>query len=160
MKKEKESKTNAMRQLDKAQIAYQLCTYDISIDDFSGVEVSKQLGIPAEACFKTLALTHENDLYICVVPVAKEMDLKKAAAQIGVKDLHMIAVKDLLKKVGYQRGSVSPLGIIAKHKTYFDQSVENHEEIEISAGKFGYGLKVNVQELLRFLKAEVKDLCC
>lgn len=153
------NKTNAMRQLDKAKISYQTLNYEIDAKDFSGEKVANLLNLDPLETYKTLALFHEHDLYIMVIPIAKELDLKKAASEIGVKKLEMVHVKDLLKKVGYERGSVSPVGIIAKHKTYFDIEVNNHQQIEISGGKMGIGLVADKDILLKYLNAEVKDLC-
>ncbi|MBR2801085.1 MAG: Cys-tRNA(Pro) deacylase [Erysipelotrichaceae bacterium] len=155
----KEVKTNAMRILDKAGITYKTLTYDLGDERFSGEKVTELLGLDSSACYKTLALKHEHDLFVLVIPVSKTIDLKKAAAALGVKNLTMVAVKDLLKTVGYERGSVSPVGIRAKHRLVFDQEVMNHEEIEISGGKLGIGLSVNREALLKYLEGEVKDLC-
>ena len=107
---------------------------------------------------KTLALKNNHDLYICVISVDKEIDLKKCAKELGVKNLEMVHVKDLLKEVGYTRGSVSPIGVKKNKGIYFDIEVLNHEIIEISAGAYGIGLMINRDELLNYLKAKVKDI--
>lgn len=155
----KETKTNAMRMLDKAKINYQLLQYDLKDEKFSGLKVSENLGLNPETCFKTLALEFKNELFLVAIPVNKEIDLKKCAQQIGVKSLEMIAVKDLIKKVGYQRGSVSPLGVNNKHRCYFSSEALNFKEIEISAGKMGLGLVIDRAKLLTFLNAEIIDVC-
>jgi len=151
-------KTNAMRMLDRAKIKYEVLEYTIEKDKFSGEAVSDLLGLEYRQCYKTLALSHEHDIYICVISVADEIDLKKCAKQIGVKNLEMVHVKDLLKLVGYERGSVSPVGVKKNQGIYFDKEVMNHETIEISGGAFGIGLKVNRDELLKYLNAKVKDI--
>jgi len=151
-------KTNAMRMLDRAKIKYEVLEYTIEKDKFSGEAVSDLLGLEYRQCYKTLALSHEHDIYICVISVADEIDLKKCAKQIGVKNLEMVHVKDLLKLVGYERGSVSPVGVKKNQGIYFDKEVMNHETIEISGGAFGVGLKVNRDELLKYLNAKVKDI--
>ena len=151
-------KTNAMRMLDRAKIKYEVLEYTIDKDKFSGEAVSDLLGLEYRQCYKTLALSHEHDVYICVISVADEIDLKKCAKQIGVKNLEMVHVKDLLKLVGYERGSVSPVGVKKNQGIYFDQEVMDHETIEISGGAFGIGLKVNRDELLKYLNAKVKDI--
>lgn len=153
------NKTNAMRALDKAKVNYEVLEYDIPKEDFSGEKVSEFLGQDPAICYKTLALKHERDTYICVIPVAKELDLKKAAKEIGVKNLEMIHVKDLLKEVGYQRGSVSPIGVKKNKGIYFDKQCLTQEYIELSGGQFGISLKVNKDEILKYLNANVKDLC-
>lgn len=151
-------KTNAMRQLDSAKIKYETLEYTIDKDMFSGEAVSDLLGLEYKQCYKTLGLIHEHDVYICVISVADELDLKKAAKAIGVKNLEMIHVKDLLKLVGYERGSVSPVGVKKNKGIYFDDEVLNYEKIEISGGAFGIGLKVNREELINYLNAKVVDI--
>lgn len=151
-------KTNAMRMLDSAKIKYEILEYNIDKDKFSGEAVSDLLGIEYEACYKTLGLKHEHEVYVCVIPVNKQINLKKCAKEIGVKNLEMIHVKDLLKLVGYERGSVTPIGVKKNNGIYFDLEVNNHELIEISGGAFGIGLKLNKDELIEYLNANVKDI--
>ena len=151
-------KTNAMRQLDSAKIKYETIEYSIDKDAFSGEAVSDLIGLDYKQCYKTLAVINNHDIYICVISVADELDLKKAAKQIGVKSIEMVHVKDLLKLVGYERGSVSPVGVKKNKGIFFDDEVLNHEEIEISGGMFGIGLKVNREEIIKYLNAQVKDL--
>ncbi|MDO4198662.1 MAG: YbaK/EbsC family protein [Erysipelotrichaceae bacterium] len=151
-------KTNAMRMLDAAKIKYEVLEYSIDKDKFSGEAVSDLLNLEYSACYKTLALIHEHDIYICVISVKDELDLKKCAKAIGVKNLEMVHVKDLLKLVGYERGSVSPVGVKKNKGIYFDDEVNNHEIIEISGGQFGIGLKINRDELLNYVKAKVVDI--
>ncbi len=152
------NKTNAMRLLDKAKIKYEVLEYDIPKEDFSGAKVSEYLGQDPKMCYKTLACKHEHDLYIFVIPVLNELDLKRAAKEINVKNLEMVHVKDLLKEVGYQRGSVSPIGAKKNKGVFFDKEVNNHEEIELSGGTFGISLKVKRDEIIKFLNASIKDL--
>lgn len=151
-------KTNAMRLLDAAKIKYEVLTYELPFEQFDGVRVSNLLGLDLKMCYKTLALKNNHDLYVCVIPVDTEIDLKKCAKEIGVKNLEMVHVKDLLKEVGYQRGSVTPIGVKKNKGIYFDLEVLNHDTIEISAGVYGAGLLINRDELLAYLKAEVKDI--
>lgn len=151
-------KTNAMRALDSAKIKYQTIEYSIDKDKFSGEAVSDLINMDYKSCYKTLGLLSNHDVYICVISVANELDLKKCAKEIGVKNVEMIHVKDLLKLVGYERGSVSPIGVKKNKGIYFDKEVLNHEEIEISGGMMGIGLKLETKALLNFLKAEVKDI--
>lgn len=155
----KEIKTNVMRLLDKSGIKYETLYYDLGDEKFSGEAVSDYLGLEYDTCFKTLALKHEHDLFIAVIPVDKNLDLKKCAKAFEVKNLEMVKVKDLLKEVGYERGSVSPVGIKKKHRVAFDTGVLNHEKIEISGGLMGIGLIVDREEIIRYLKAEVLDIC-
>lgn len=151
-------KTNAMRMLDAAKIKYEVLEYSIEKDKFSGQAVSDLLGMEYEACYKTLGLIHEHDIYICCIAVNNEIDLKKCAKELNVKNLEMIHVKDLLKLIGYERGCVSPVGVKKNKGIFFDDEVLNHDEIEISGGAFGIGLKVKRDDLLNYLKAQVKDI--
>lgn len=152
------NKTNAMRMLDRGKIGYEVLEYDLDKDLFSGEAVSDLLGLDYSQCYKTLALRHEHDIYICVISVKDELDLKKCAKACGVKNLEMVHVKDLLKDVGYERGSVTPVGVRKNKGIVFDDEVNRHEEIEISAGAYGLGLKLRRDELLAYLGAEVKDI--
>lgn len=147
-----------MRALDSAKIKYQTIEYSIDKDKFSGEAVSDLINMDYKSCYKTLGLLSNHDVYICVISVADELDLKKCAKEICVKNVEMIHVKDLLKLVGYERGSVSPIGVKKNKGIYFDKEVLNHEEIEISGGMMGIGLKLETKALLNFLKVEVKDI--
>ncbi|MBQ6333460.1 MAG: Cys-tRNA(Pro) deacylase [Erysipelotrichaceae bacterium] len=151
-------KTNAMRMLDQAKISYEVLEYDLDKDLFSGEAVSDLLGMEYGQCYKTLALKHEHDLFICVISVKDELDLKKCAKACGVKNVEMVHVKDLLKLVGYERGSVTPVGVKKNKGIIFDDEVNNYEQIEISGGAYGIGLKINREELLKYLKAQVEDI--
>ncbi|MBQ1306687.1 MAG: Cys-tRNA(Pro) deacylase [Erysipelotrichaceae bacterium] len=152
------TKTNAMRMLDRAKISYEVLEYSIEKDRFSGEAVSDLLGLDYSCCYKTLGLIHEHDVYIAVISVADEIDFKKCAKALGVKNLEMIHVKDLLKLVGYERGSVSPVGVRKNKGIVFDDEVLKHEEIEISAGAMGLGLKLKTKEILDYLNADVRDI--
>ena len=144
--------------LEQGKVRYEVLEYSIDKDKFSGEAVSDLLGLEYRQCYKTMALKHDHDIYICVISVADEIDLKKCARELNVKNLEMVHVKDLLKLVGYERGSVSPIGVKKNKGIFFDDEVMNHETIEISGGQFGIGLKVDRDELLDYLKAEVKDI--
>ena len=144
--------------LDKAGIRYEELHYTIDKDLFNGEAVSDLLGLEYSSCYKTLGVRHDHDVYICVIPVDRELDLKKTAKGIGVKNVEMIHVKDLLKLVGYERGSVSPIGVKKNKGIWFDEEVMDHEKIEISAGEFGTGLIVDRKDLLEYLKAGVTGL--
>ena len=154
----KEIKTNAMRRLDQAHIKYETLYYDIEDEKFSATAISDELGVDYASSFKTLALKHGHDLYLLVISCDRSLDLKKSAKALGVKDLEMIKVKDLLKEVGFERGNVSPLGVIKKHQVYFDKECLRHDKIIISGAKKGISLRVDRGELLEFLKAKVGDL--
>ena len=147
-----------MRMLDKAKIKYEVLEYELDKDLFSGETVSDLLGLSYAECYKSLAVKHDHDLFLCVISVKDELDLKKCAKALNVKNLEMVHVKDLLKLVGYERGSVTPVGVKKNKGICFDSEVMNHETIEISGGAYGVGLKVNRDELLKYLKAQVKEI--
>lgn len=151
-------KTNAMRLLDRDKIQYEVIEYDIPKKEFSGMKVSEVLGMDPKSMYKTLALRNGNDIYICVIPVNSEIELKKCAKEIGVKSLEMVHVKDLLKLVGYERGSVSPVGVKKNKGIFFDKEVLNHKKIEVSGGAFGVSLIIDREILLDYLNAKVKDI--
>ena len=148
-----------MRLLDQAKIPYETLTYNLPKEEFTGQKVSEVLGMNPKSMYKTLALRHGNDIYICVAPVNGEIELKKCAKEIGVKSLEMVHVKDLLKLVGYERGSVSPIGVKKNKGIFFDKEVNNHENIEVSGGAYGVSIIVDRDVLINYLKAKVKDLC-
>ena len=153
------TKTNAMRMLDGAGIAYQVLEYEVDESDLSGIHIAEQLGFPQEKMFKTLVAKGDKTgpLVLCI-PVAKEIDLKKAAALTGNKKIEMIHVKDLLGLTGYIRGGCSPVGMKKKFPTWFDVSALDFEEITVSSGTRGAQLLLNRVALLQFVQARTADL--
>ena len=151
-------KTNAMRMLDRAKIPYETLEYEIEKDKFSGEAVSDLLGLEYESCYKTLGAISGHDVFLFVIPVSSQLDLKKAAKAAGVKSLEMIHVKDLKKLVGYERGSVSPIGANRNKGIFIHEICLTQETMEISGGEFGIGLLINREKLLDFLKAKTADL--
>ena len=117
MAKEKTVKTNAMRMLDKLKIPYDVLTVDIP-EFVDGVQMAKLEGVPVQESFKTLVLQGKSrEYYVFVLPVEKEIDLKRAALAVGEKSVEMIHVKDITKITGYVRGGCSPLGMKKKFRT-------------------------------------------
>lgn len=109
--KEKINKTNVARLLDKAKVVYQLVPYEVDEADLSAIHVADQLGEDIAQVFKTLILQGDKSGYfVCIIPGADEVDLKKAAKASGNKNCEMIPVKDLLPLTGYIRGGCSPIG--------------------------------------------------
>ena len=155
----KNIKTNAMRLLDQAKINYETLYYDLGDREFSGEVVSELLGVEPSDCFKTLVLKHEKALYVLVVSVNQNIDLKKSAKSIGVKNLEMVKVKDLMSEVGYERGSVTPIGIKKRHEVYFDVEINALDKLVISGGLKGVSLVVDKKTLLEYLNAKVVELC-
>ena len=109
--KAKLDKTNAMRKLDAMKIKYNEHTYT-DTDAISGVEVAAVLGQEPDKVFKTLVTQGKSkNYYVFMVPVAEELDLKKAAKAVGEKSIEMIKSKDLLPLTGYVHGGCSPIGM-------------------------------------------------
>jgi Cys-tRNA(Pro)/Cys-tRNA(Cys) deacylase len=149
-------KTNAARLLDRAKIRYELIAYEVDETDLSAVHVAEQLNEPVEAVFKTLVLKGDKTgFFVCIIPGAEELDLKKAAKISGNKSCEMIPMKDLLSITGYIRGACSPLGMKKRFPTFIHESYRDFENIYVSAGKRGLQLHVAPQELIAEIKAVV-----
>lgn len=152
------NKTNVARLLDKAKIAYQLVPYEVDENDLSATHVAEQLGENVEQVFKTLILHGDKSGYfVCVIPGADEVDLKKAAKVSGNKKCEMIPVKELLPLTGYIRGGCSPIGMKKHFPTYIHQSA-GQDTIYISAGQRGLQVQIAPDDLIREVRAEVADL--
>ena len=152
-------KTNAMRRLDAAKIPYQILEYEVDENDLSGMHIAEQLGFPPERMFKTLVAKGDKTgpLVFCI-PVAAEIDLKRAASITGTKRIEMIHVKDLLALTGYIRGGVSPIGMKKAFPTYLDESALQFEQITVSSGTRGAQLLLSREALIPFIGAKTADL--
>lgn len=154
-----EFKTNVMRILDKAKITYKAHTYDHSDGAIDGAAVAEKMGQNPEQVFKTLVTKGAGrDYYVFVVPVLKELDLKKAAKSVGEKHVEMIHVKDINKVTGYIRGGCSPIGMKKQFTTVFDKSAENIEAIIVSAGKIGYQIELAPRDLIEMVGAKTDEI--
>ena len=154
-----EFKTNVMRILDKAKITYKAHTYDHSDGAIDGADVAEKMGQNPEQVFKTLVTKGAGrDYYVFVVPVLKELDLKKAAKSVGEKHVEMIHVKDINKVTGYIRGGCSPIGMKKQFVTVFDKSAENIETIIVSAGKIGYQIELAPKDLIELVGAKTAEI--
>lgn len=158
-KEMKITKTNAARLLDKANIVYDLIPYVVDESDLSATHVAEQLHESVELVFKTLVLKGDKSGYfVCVIPGAEELDLKKAAKVSGNKHCEMIPMKELLPTTGYIRGACSPVGMKKHFPTYIHQSCLDYERIYVSAGQRGLQLFLSPADLIREVRAEVSDL--
>lgn len=154
-----EFKTNVMRILDKAKITYKAHTYDHSDGAIDGAAVAEKMGQNPEQVFKTLVTKGAGrDYYVFVVPVLKELDLKRAAKSVGEKHVEMIHVKDINKVTGYIRGGCSPIGMKKQFVTVFDKSAENIETIIVSAGKIGYQIELAPKDLIEIVGAKTAEI--
>jgi Cys-tRNA(Pro)/Cys-tRNA(Cys) deacylase len=155
-------KTNAMRILDQKKIDYKIYTYDASDGKIDGLAVAEKIGKSAEVVYKTLVTRgNSKNLYVFLMCVMDELDLKKAAKATGEKSIEMVQVKELLELTGYIRGGCSPVGMKKSFKTFIDISVEmqDKESIIISGGKIGIQLEIEKAKLVEITKAGIMDLC-
>lgn len=153
------NKTNAARLLDKAGIEYRLVPYEVDESDLGAVHVAEQLGEKVEQVFKTLVLRGDRSgHFVCIIPGAEEVDLKKAAKVSGNKSCEMIHQKELLPTTGYIRGACSPFGMKKHFPTYLHQSAAAHDKIYVSAGQRGLQLQLSPTDLLREAPATLADL--
>lgn len=151
-------KTNVMRMLDKHKINYKYYTYS-NTDAVSGVEVAKILSQNPAQVFKTLVTVGKSsNHYVFVIPVAKELDLKKAAHSVGEKSVEMLKQKDLLSITGYIHGGCSPIGMKKFFKTTIDFSAKNFDTIIFSAGKIGYQLEMRLKELEKAIDVQFEQI--
>lgn len=145
-------KTNVMRALDTLGIAYEAYEYDNTTTD--GALVAKALGKDPSFVFKTLVTEgHDRRNYVFVVPVTGTLDLKAAAASVGVKSVEMIPQKQLLPLTGYIHGGCSPIGMKKKFVTVIDESAKDKEKIVYSAGKVGRQVETSPEDLARATQA-------
>ena len=157
--KEKINKTNVARLLDKAKIAYQLVPYEVDENDLSATHVAEQLGEDIAQVFKTLILHGDKSGYfVCVIPGADEVDLKKAAKVSGNKKCEMIPVKELLPLTGYIRGGCSPIGMKKHFPTYIHPTASGFDKIHVSAGQRGLQIQIAPADLIKVAQAIEADL--
>lgn len=151
-------KTNAMRILETAGIAYQMHTYDTG-GEIDGISVANKVGIDPKYVYKTLVTQGKSKAYfVFVIPVAAELNLKAAAAAVGEKSVEMLHVKDLLAVTGYIRGGCSPVGMKKAYKTVIDQSAESLETIVISGGKIGFQIELAPADLAHAAHAKFEAI--
>lgn len=150
------NKTNAARLLGKAKIAYELIPYEVDENDLSAIHVADSLGENIEQVFKTLVLHGDkNGHFVCVIPGEHEVDLKLAAKASGNKKCDLIPMKELLPLTGYIRGGCTPIGMKKPFPTYIHESCLNYPYIYISAGQRGLQLKLDPNDLIKEVHAEV-----
>ena len=159
MKKGSKEKTNVMRLLEQKKIPYESLEYEAGDTAPSGGEVAAMLGLPPERVFKTLVTVGASkEHYVFMVPVLRELDLKKAAKAVGEKSIEMIKSRELLPLTGYVHGGCSPIGMKKQFRTVLDQSAEGMETIFFSAGKIGFQVEMSPPELKRIVGYEFHDI--
>ncbi len=154
----KQEKTNVMRLLDQKKIPYEIHDYsDTGV--IAGEDVAKTLGENPDEVFKTLVTVGKTkQYYVFLVPVCKELNLKKAAKAVGEKSIEMIKSKELLPLTGYVHGGCSPIGMKKVFPTTVDISAENLTKIFFSAGKIGFQVEVNVSDLSKILNFKFGEI--
>lgn len=154
----KEEKTNVMRILEQKKIPYNSYNY-LNTGAVSGVEVARALGENPDIVFKTLVTAGKSkEHYVFVIPVNKELSLKKAAKCVGEKSIEMIPQKELLPLTGYVHGGCSPIGMKKQFVTVVDQSAANQKSIIFSAGKIGYQVEISLQNLEKAVRIQLGDV--
>lgn len=152
-------KTNVMRILDKKKIKYNHYSY-VDTEAVSGVDVASVLGQNPDRVFKTLVTQGKSgSYYVFMIPVAKELDLKKAASAVNEKSVEMIKMKDLLSVAGYVHGGCSPIGMKKNYVTIVDKSALEFDSIIFSAGKIGYQVELGPDDLASIIKIDFYDIC-
>lgn len=152
-------KTNVMRVLEQHKIAYTAHEYPHGKEAVDGVSVAQLLGQNVNQVFKTLVARGKSGGYhVFVIPVAQELDLKKAAKAAGEKSVELVHVKELLGLTGYVRGGCSPVGMKKAFPTVFDASVQDIPTVIVSAGKIGYQIECAPADLLALVRAKTAPI--
>ena len=153
-------KTNVMRILDQKRVAYKSYCY-VDTNAINGMDVASVLNENPSQVFKTLVTVgNSKNHYVFLVPVNKELNLKKAATSVGEKNVEMVKSKDLLPLTGYIHGGCSPIGMKKQFKTVIDISANNYDNIIFSGGKIGYQVELNKEDLkkvISFTLASITD---
>ena len=154
----KEPKTNAMRILDKNKIFYETINYEC--DEFiDGLHTAEKTGAPVEQSFKTLvAQGKSKEYYVFVLPVDKEVDLKKAAHVVGEKSLAMVHVKDIQAVTGYIRGGCTSIGMKKKYRTVIHESAKEWDTVIVSGGRLGSQILLSPDDLVKAVDGEMADI--
>lgn len=158
MPKQKEEKTNAMRILDQLGIAYESKTYEAG-EFIDGLETADKLGLPYDVVYKTLVTRGDSRAcYVFVLPIDRELDLKKAARTVGEKAVEMLPVKELTRVTGYMRGGCTAIGMKKPYKTVISDTARALPRIHVSAGKIGLQLELPPDDFCRAATAVYADI--
>ncbi len=154
-----EFKTNVYRIFDKEKLPYTPHTYPHGDEAVDGMSIAESLGISPKKVFKTLVTQgSDKNYYVFDVPVNRELDLKKAAAAVGVKSVAMIKVADINKITGYVRGGCSPIGMKKKYRTVFDATAKDCDTMFVSAGRIGWQIEAKPEDLAKLSGAIFADI--
>ena len=154
----KEVKTNAVRILDRNKIEYELNKYEC--DDFKdGVSIADMLEQSYDMSFKTLVTVGKSGkYYVFAIPVDKEMNMKKAAKEVGEKNIEMVHVKDINAVTGYIRGGCTPIGMKKNYPTVINESAKEHEKIIVSGGRLGLQIILKPDDLVKVTNGRYADI--
>ena len=154
-----EFKTNVMRILEKNKVTYTAHEYPHKKDAVDGVTVAQLMNQDPAKVFKTLVTKgNSNNYFVFVIPIAEELDMKKAAKSVGEKSVAMIHVKDINAVTGYIRGGCTAIGMKKQYVTRIEQSAKELEKIIVSGGKLGMQLELSPFDLAKASKAEFADI--
>ena len=158
--REKVQKTNAMRELDRAGISYEVREFEeTDVSRGVGMRIAEQLGEDPDSSLKTLVcVAPSGDHVVCCIPVACEVDLKKAAAAAGEKSLSLMPIKDLEAVTGYVRGGCTPIGMKKPFPTLIDETAQLYDEVGVSGGRRGLSIRLSPDDLVAFLGATLADI--
>lgn len=151
-------KTNAMRILENKNIEYKPISYEVNDGLIDGVSVAKKINKESKEVYKTLVGQGRDEKYIFIIPVDKELDLKKAASAAGEKKVELIKVKDITKITGYVKGGCSPIGMKKDFPSFIQKESKHLEDIVVSAGKIGVQIQLNPKDLSKTINASLVDL--
>jgi Cys-tRNA(Pro)/Cys-tRNA(Cys) deacylase len=153
------TKTNAARILDRHGIDYELMDYEVDESDLSAVSVAEKLNQDPDQVFKTLVLRGDKaGVFVCIIPGAQEIDLKKAASLSGNKKAELVPVKEITDLTGYVRGGCSPLGMKKTYPTFIDETCSLYDHIFVSAGIRGMQIRIAPGDLVNAVPCKTGDL--
>lgn len=154
----KVEKTNVMRTLDQKKVAYEVKVLE-DAEGLTGTQIAQKLSENPDQAFKTLVTTGKTGThYVFVIPVAAELNLKKAASVVGEKNIEMLKQKDLLPLTGYVHGGCSPIGMKKFFRTVINDTAKQFDEMYFSAGKIGHQVKVAVADVEKVIRVEFADV--
>ena len=154
-----EQKTNVMRLLEQKKVKYTAHEYPHGDEAVDGLTVARLTGLDPEKVFKTLVLRGASKtIYVFVVPVEAELELKKAAKAVGEKSVAMIHVSEITGLTGYVRGGCSPIGMKKQYKTFIHESCLELDTMVVSAGRIGHQIELAPQELIKLSRAVTADI--
>ncbi len=158
MAKQKEIKTNAMRILESMKIPFAHHTYECA-EFIDGLQIADKLSQPYEKVYKTLVTQgNSKNYFVFVIPIAEELDMKKAARSVGEKSVEMIHVKDINGVTGYIRGGCTAVGMKKQYVTRIDSSAGEHSTIIVSGGKLGSQIELAPEDLRKASRAEFAQI--